>query len=240
MTITGNNFDIYNIANKASAPDRVTIFFDEIFAMSINYKRKFDDQQMEALRDSFRGNQEASVFNTSLHNCLCINLFISQIEKIITDAKHIETTLRLTASSIDDKYLLDWLMSETLKEIEKNKIITNKKEIKKIFNGFKNKVQKLCLISLGDDVIKSFVEKTYNLGDEEDCDSYNKKFLQFFRSAVAKKAETASKYLDILKDFYAKSDAKFEVVDGKIKDLEGEIVSMGKFAKFDADPEIGL
>ena len=131
-------------------------------------------------------------------------------------------------------------MSETLKEIEKNKIIANKKEIKKIFNGFKNKVQKLRLISLGDDVIKSFVEKTYNLGDEEDCDSYNKKFLQFFRSAVAKKAETASKYLDILKDFYAKSDAKFEVVDGKIKDLEGEIVSMGKFAKFDADPEIGL
>ena len=93
---------------------------------------------------------------------------------------------------------------------------------------------------MGFGIIKSFVEKTYNLGDEEECDSYNKKFLQFFRSAVAKKAETASKYLDILKDFYAKSDAKFEVVDGKIKDLEGEIVSMGKFAKFDADPEIGL
>jgi hypothetical protein len=33
------------------------------------------------------------------------------------------------------------------------------------------------------------------------------------------KANTASKFLDVLKDFYAKSETKFEVVEKKIEEL---------------------
>lgn len=230
MTISSNNFDIYSITNKASAKDKATIFFDEVLTMSIAHKRKFNDQEMEALRDSFKGNQEADLFNTSLHNCLCINLLISQIEKIISDTNHIETSLRITLSAIDDNDLVSWLISDSLKEAEKSGCFSNKKEAKKIFNNLKDKIQKLCSMSIGNVVVKKLVKEVYQLDDEEkDQDFYNEKFLQFFRNAIATKADTANKFLDVLKDFYAKSDAKFEVVDGKIKDLEEKIGNLRKF-----------
>jgi hypothetical protein len=225
--MTSNNFDIYSLANKASAKDRATIYFDEVFSMIIKGKRKFNDGEMEALRNSFRGNEEANLFNTSLHNCICTNLFISQIEKILADANHIETTLRLTISAMGDTVLVSDLVLESLKEAEKSNCISNKKVARKIFKELKDKIQTLCSMSFGEQAVKELVDRFYNQNQEEqEPEFYLNNFMKFFKEAIARKADMASLFLDNLKYFYEKSEKNFDVVDGKIKNLEEEIENL--------------
>ena len=232
MTITSNNFDIYSVVNKASAKDRATIFFDELLRMAICGNQKFNDQEREAIAGSFKTNEEKNLFNLMLHRCVYSIMSISQAEKSIENGKYFETIARVAFSAMSDQCLIDDLVSNALKEIEKGKLVSDKKAARKIFDHLKKQIRQMCLLDFGDKVVKNLVDKVYNRdGEEKDANFYEEKFFQFFKDTINAKANTANEFLKIFQGFYKDFDIKFDVIDNKIKNLEIEIDSLRKFCE---------
>ncbi|MBU6339156.1 MAG: hypothetical protein KGQ36_04190 [Rickettsiales bacterium] len=222
------NFDIYSIINKADGKDRAIIFFDELLNMSIYNKSKFSDAEMESLSNSFKSNVDIDLFNNLQHNSLYCLLTIAQVEKEILRAEYLTTYLRFYNSSQNDKCFIDYLFSETSKDLQKNKIASDKKHIKKVFKELLEQTNKMCFLSFSDDFIKKFIDKANNNKNSEDLEEqdsnyYQEEFAKFLIKAIAAKTKLAQNFLDQLKSKCAEFEFKFEVVESKIKDLETEL-----------------
>lgn len=219
-----NNFDIYSIINKSSSKDRIIIYFDEILNMSILCKRKFSDTEFEALSKSFKTNNEANLFNVALQRTMYWLLTIVEVEKEILKVEYFATHLRSYFLTVDDKFLINTMISGTSKDLQKNRNTADKKQIKAAFKIMSDRINQLCFIGFGDNIIKKFVDGLNNQEKEEgDQDYYTEKFTKFFTDQMAYNTNNASEFLKQLKSNYAEFEIKFEVVENKIRDLESKL-----------------
>lgn len=219
-----SNLDIYSIINKSSSRDRVIIYFDEILTMSILGKRKFNDTQFEELSHSFKSNQDANLFNTALQRSMYWLLTIVEVEKEMLKVEYFSTHLRSYFLAVDDKFLINAMISGTSKDLQKNRNAADKKQIKAAFKSMSERINQLCFISFVDNVIKKFVDGLGNQeGMEKDQDYYEENFTKFFTDQMAYNLNNANEFLKQLKNNYAEFEVKFEVVENKIKDLENKL-----------------
>jgi hypothetical protein len=152
------------------------------------------------------------------------SLLICQIENIIAKTQHFETLYRLTNSSMEDSLMINGVLSEAFKQIEHNKCIANKKEVRKILNNLKDTIQQLSLTSLNNIMVRKLVDEIYNPNNEEQSqDFYSNKFKEFVDDTLEIKANSANEILEYLKSFYADFEIEFEVVEDKIKELGGGV-----------------
>jgi hypothetical protein len=243
-----NRFDINSIINKADAKDRAIIFFDEILNGLIQGKRKFSETQIESLSNSFKGNFEKDLFNDIQHNSLYSLFIISQVEKEIMSIEYLTAYLRFYNSSQNDKSFINYLISKSSEDFMENKNISDKKQIKNIFNELSKQVNDMCFISFGDDIIKKFVEKNYTKNEdsandnyeiknkiesknleEKSSDLYHKKFFDLFTNSIENKTNSAKEILNEFKNNYKEFKFKFEAIESKINDLEERILDFEKF-----------
>ncbi len=222
--MTNNNFNILDIINKASAKDRAIIYFDELFNMSILCKRKFTDDEMEALYSSFKTNAENNMFNSLLCRCAYLNLLISQIDHVLTKVELMQAHSRYYFSILDNKYSIEAIISNAARDAKKGGLLADKKVITKMCNSIVKQINDFCLTVVSDKVVKDMVEELYQQSwDGEDQDFYEEKLQQYFDECIDVKATEASATLDLLKKHYNDSGAKFEVVDDKIESVERKI-----------------
>ncbi len=85
------------------------------------------------------------------------------------------------------------------------------------------RINQLCFISFGDNVIKKFVDGLNKQEKEGDQDYYTEKFTKFFADQMAYNINNANEFLKQLKNNYAEFEVKFEVAENKIKELESKL-----------------
>jgi 6-pyruvoyl-tetrahydropterin synthase len=231
MTIPSNNFDIYNVINKASAQDKATIFFDGLLRLSISNKESLNTQELEALGDSFQTNEERHLFDRLMHQCSYCIMSIFQIEKYIAVADFFECQVKLCRCEQDDKYFVEYVISDSLKELENGKYVSDKKEVRKIFKKLQNRIKDHSFLNISEKSIKRLVDGFYNPKDEEkEPDFYEEKFWQFFKDQINNKADIAQQLIGQFQDSYKDFDNKFEPVDKKLKRLEEKIKKLKNYA----------
>jgi hypothetical protein len=216
--MTNANFDIYKIINGASTKDKVAIYCDDLLNGCILYERKFDDEQLNALVESFKNNTEIHYFNTTIQRCTYILLLIADIEKEILQAEFIMAHLRFYMVSDDDKLMVDAFISRAADNLKG--IVSDKKELKKVFKNLSSMIGEMCFLSFSDKAIERFIGKVSNIDNKENLGD---KLIQYFVKQISYRIEVATGFIDLLKKSYENFDIKFEVIDCRIKKFEDKM-----------------
>ena len=225
---------MYSVINKSGIEDRATIYFDELLRMSILGQRKLNDNELDAMSESFKSCGDVNLFNHLLHNCIMAISVISQIENIILKAEFLLTHLRFHFTLEDDKMMVDNLISKALKEIEVVNCGADKKKVKKVFSNLKKSVNESCFLLVSNGAKKRLVESTHDLKEEEGGENfYDEMYLRFFMKKIGEKADSAAEFLKSLKAIDEKLKIKFEVIKNKIEEIEGKIEILKKLNKKD-------
>lgn len=215
---------MYNVINKSSIEDRATIFFDEILRMAILGKRKFSDNEIDAMSESFKGCGNVNLFNHLLHHCIMAVSIISQTENIILKAEFLLTHMRFHFMFEDDQMMIEALITKASKEIESGILAADKKKVKKIFANLKKSVNDSCFLLVSDSSKKRLVESINGKEDaEKDSDFYDEMYIRFFLDQINEKANYAGEFLKSLKEIDEKLKIKFAVIKEKIEGLESKI-----------------